>query len=133
MPLTEVAHRRTKKPTIEVPGGPPPKELQTRDLIEGNGVIAKRGDEATVQYVAVNYQTKKEFDHSWQEGWDPFTFKIGEPRLIAGWSMGVEGMKVGGRREITIPPQLGYGDRGEGQFIPPGATLILMVDLLSVE
>jgi peptidylprolyl isomerase len=120
------------KPTIEVPNGAPPKELEIEDLEEGSGPEAKAGDAVTVQYVGVNYKNGKEFDASWDRG-EPFTFSLGAGEVIAGWDQGIEGMKVGGRRELTIPPNLGYGATGSPPAIPPNETLIFVVDLLAVE
>jgi peptidylprolyl isomerase len=125
----EEAKRKTK-PKVAVPNGPPPEELVIEDLEEGSGPEAKPGDEVTVQYVGVNYKTGKEFDASWDRG-EPFTFKLGEGLVVEGWEKGIPGMKPGGRRELIIPPELGYGyARTEG--IPPGSTLIFVVDLISV-
>jgi peptidylprolyl isomerase len=120
------------KPTVEVPSGPPPKQLETEDLVEGEGAAAKPGDEVSVQYVGVNYKTGKEFDSSWSRGAEPFTFPLGEGFVIAGWDQGVEGMKVGGRRELTIPPELGYGAAGSPPTIPPNETLVFVVDLVAL-
>jgi peptidylprolyl isomerase len=118
------------KPVVKVPGGPPPKKLVIKDLEEGSGPAAKPGDEVTVQYVGVNYRTGKQFDASWDRG-EPFSFKLGEELVVAGWEEGIPGMKPGGRRELIIPPELGYGySRTEG--IPPGSTLVFVVDLLAV-
>jgi peptidylprolyl isomerase len=119
------------KPKIEVPSGPPPKELQSEDLIEGDGTEAKAGDEVTVQYVLVDYKSGKEIEASWDRG-EPFTFTLGTGGVIAGWDQGVEGMKVGGRRELTIPPQLAYGSERSGP-IAPNSTLIFVIDLLAVK
>lgn len=120
------------RPTIEKPSGPPPKELEETDLIEGEGAEAKAGDEVTVQYVGVNYKTGKEFDASWDRG-EPFTFTLGSNSVIPGWEQGVEGMKEGGRRQLVIPPELGYGATGSPPAIPPNETLVFVVDLLKVE
>jgi FKBP-type peptidyl-prolyl cis-trans isomerase len=119
------------KPTVEVPKGAPPRELVVKDLEEGSGPAAKPGDEVTVHYVGVNYKTGKQFDASWDRG-EPFTFALGEGLVVEGWEKGIPGMKPGGRRELIIPPELGYGySRIEG--IPPGSTLIFVVDLISVK
>jgi FKBP-type peptidyl-prolyl cis-trans isomerase len=127
----EEAAKKKTKPKVEVPKGPPPKELVIKDLEEGSGPKAKPGDEVTVQYVGVNYRTGKEFDASWDRG-EPFTFKLGEGLVVEGWERGIPGMKPGGRRELIIPPELGYGySRIEG--IPPGSTLVFVVDLISVK
>jgi peptidylprolyl isomerase len=117
------------KPTVAVPKGAPPKKLEIEELEEGSGAEAKAGDEVTVQYVGVNYKTGKEFDASWDRG-EPFTFQLGAGMVIPGWDQGVEGMKVGGRRELIIPPELAYGPEGSPPAIGPNETLIFVIDLL---
>lgn len=119
------------KPTVEVPSGPPPKQLEIEDLVEGEGAEAKAGDEISVHYVGVNYKSGKEFDSSWSRG-EPIIFPLGAGQVIAGWDQGVAGMKVGGRRELTIPPELGYGTEGSPPVIPPNETLVFVVDLVAV-
>ena len=119
------------KPKVEVPKGPAPKKLVEKELIEGEGEEAKSGDTVTVQYVGVLYDNGKEFDASWNRG-EPFTFHLGASEVIAGWDQGVEGMKVGGRRELIIPPELGYGSTAAGP-IPANSTLVFVIDLLKVE
>ena len=119
------------KPTVTVPKGAPPKKLEIKDLEEGTGAEAKAGDEVTVQYVGVNYKNGKEFDASWDRG-EPFTFQLGAGMVIPGWDQGVEGMKVGGRRELIIPPELAYGPEGSPPAIGPNETLIFVIDLLEV-
>jgi peptidylprolyl isomerase len=128
---TEAAKEKTK-PKATVPEGAPPKKLETKDLEEGSGAVAKAGDAVTVNYVGVNYKTGKEFDASWDRG-EPFTFTLGAGEVIPGWDQGVEGMKVGGRRELIIPPELGYGSAGAPPAIPPNETLVFVVDLEGVE
>ncbi|HET7574395.1 MAG TPA: FKBP-type peptidyl-prolyl cis-trans isomerase [Solirubrobacterales bacterium] len=120
-----------EKPKVTVPKGAPPEQLEAEDLIEGEGAEAKAGDEVTVQYVGVNYKTGKEFDASWDRG-EPFAFQLGAGMVIPGWDQGVEGMKVGGRRELIIPPELGYGSTGSPPAIPPNETLVFVVDLVEV-
>jgi peptidylprolyl isomerase len=119
------------KPAVEVPKGAPPKQLEVRDLSVGTGAEAQAGDAVTVEYVGVNYRSGKEFDASW--GREPFTFELGAGMVIPGWDQGVEGMKVGGRRELIIPPDLAYGAQGAPPSIPPNETLVFVVDLLGVE
>ena len=106
--------------------------LEIKDLEEGTGAEAKAGDEVTVQYVGVNYKNGKEFDASWDRG-EPFAFQLGAGMVIPGWDQGVEGMKVGGRRELIIPPELAYGPEGSPPAIGPNETLIFVIDLLEVE
>ncbi|MGX7679539.1 FKBP-type peptidyl-prolyl cis-trans isomerase [Jatrophihabitans sp. DSM 45814] len=119
------------KPEVEFPSAAPTGELQIRDLIEGDGATAQAGQQAVVHYVGVAHSTGEEFDASYNRG-APFTFGLGEGRVIAGWDQGVQGMKIGGRRELIIPPHLGYGDRGAGGAIKGGETLIFVVDLLDL-
>ncbi|MCC5577944.1 MULTISPECIES: FKBP-type peptidyl-prolyl cis-trans isomerase [Microtetraspora] len=120
-----------EKPEIDFPEGAPPADLEIVDLIEGDGPEAKPGHTVSVHYVGVAFSTGEEFDASWNRG-AAFQFPLGGGRVIAGWDQGVAGMKVGGRRRLTIPPHLGYGDRGAGHAIRPGETLIFVVDLLGV-
>jgi peptidylprolyl isomerase len=120
------------KPTIDFPEGDAPTELQIEDLVVGDGAEAKAGDQVVVHYVGVAHSTGEEFDASWNRG-TPFTFPLGAGRVIAGWDQGVQGMRVGGRRQLTIPAKLGYGDRGAGNAIRPGETLIFVVDLLGIQ
>jgi peptidylprolyl isomerase len=127
----EAATKKTK-PKVTVPKGPPPKKLEVKDLEEGSGPAAKSGDRVSVNYVGVNYKTGKEFDASWDRG-EPFTFTLGAGEVIPGWDQGVEGMKVGGRRELIIPPSLGYGATGAPPAIPPNETLVFVVDLEAIE
>jgi peptidylprolyl isomerase len=120
-----------QRPEIDFPGGEPSAQLQITDIWEGNGAEAKPGDVVKVHYVGVAYSTGEEFDASWNRG-DPLQFTLGAGRVIAGWDQGVQGMKVGGRRQLIIPPDLAYGDRGAGNAIAPGETLIFVCDLVSI-
>jgi peptidylprolyl isomerase len=119
------------KPEIDFPEGAPPTDLEITDLTEGEGEQATPGRTAVVHYVGVAYSTGEEFDASWNRG-EPFAFPLGAGQVIAGWDRGVQGMKVGGRRRLVIPAELGYGDRGAGGAIAPGETLIFVVDLLDL-
>ncbi len=119
------------KPKVTVPKGAPPKRLVTKEIEEGSGVEAKSGDEVTVQYVGVDYKNGKEFDSSWSRN-EPFSFQLGAGQVIPGWEQGVEGMKVGGRRELIIPPELAYGETGAPPNIGPNETLVFVIDLLAV-
>ena len=121
----------TQKPEVDLVEGPPPADLVINDLTVGDGPEATPGQAVTVHYVGVSYATGEEFDSSWSRN-DPFRFPLGGGRVIAGWDKGVAGMKVGGRRQLVIPPHLAYGDRGAGASIKPGETLIFVVDLLAV-
>ena len=117
------------KPKVEVPDTPPPTSLVTTDLVKGTGAEAVSGKQITVKYVGVLYSDGKEFDSSW--GGDDFTFTLGAGQVIGGWDTGFAGMREGGRRQLVIPPDLGYGPGGSGP-IPPNATLIFVVDLVKV-
>jgi peptidylprolyl isomerase len=119
------------KPTVQVPSGPPPTKLVIKDLKTGDGAEAKAGDQVSVQYVGVDYKTGTQFDASWDRG-QPFPFQLGSGQVIAGWDQGVVGMKVGGRRELIVPPDLAYGAQGQPPKIGPNATLVFVIDLLSV-
>ncbi|WP_354643407.1 FKBP-type peptidyl-prolyl cis-trans isomerase [Kitasatospora camelliae] len=119
------------KPEIDFPGGEPPKELQTRDIVVGTGAEAKAGAVVEVHYVGVTFASGEEFDASWNRN-QTFRFPLGAGRVIKGWDQGVEGMKVGGRRELIIPPHLAYGNQSPSPLIPAGSTLIFVVDLISV-
>ena len=120
-----------EKPEIDFPDGEPPADLEIKEIWEGDGPAAQPGDHVRVHYVGVAYSTGEEFDASWDRG-EPLAFQLGAGRVIAGWDQGIQGMKVGGRRQLTIPPGLAYGDRGAGNAIAPGETLIFVCDLVSV-
>ncbi|HKT82254.1 MAG TPA: FKBP-type peptidyl-prolyl cis-trans isomerase, partial [Solirubrobacterales bacterium] len=120
------------KPTITVPSGPPPKKLEIKEIEKGTGATAKPGDEVTVQYVGVGYDSEEEFDSSWSRN-EPFSFQLGAGLVIKGWDQGVAGMKIGGRRELIIPPNLAYGPAGSPPAIGPNETLIFVIDLLAVQ
>ncbi|MER5710633.1 MULTISPECIES: FKBP-type peptidyl-prolyl cis-trans isomerase [unclassified Streptomyces] len=117
------------KPEVEVPEGDAPTELTVRDLVVGDGAEAKPGTVVRVHYVGVTFETGKEFDASWDRG-EPFKFALGGGRVIKGWDRGLRGMKVGGRREIIVPPRLGYGKQSPSPLIPAGSTLVFVVDLI---
>jgi peptidylprolyl isomerase len=119
------------KPEIGPIQGDPPADLVIEDIAVGDGPEAAAGQYVTVHYVGVSHSNGAQFDASWDRG-EPFAFPLGGGQVIAGWDRGVEGMKVGGRRKLTIPPHLGYGDRGAGGAIAPGETLIFVVDLVDV-
>lgn len=121
-----------RKPVIAKPTGEPPTELVTTDLVVGTGPAAKAGDTVTVQYVGVSHSTGEEFDASWERD-EPFSFPLGAGQVIPGWDQGVAGMKVGGRRELIIPPDLGYGPQGSPPAIAPNETLIFVVDLVEIQ
>lgn len=118
------------KPVIDIPTDAPPTELVIEDITVGDGAEVTRGDLVDVHYVGVAHSTGVEFDSSWGRG--PLQFRPGTGQVIRGWDEGLIGMKVGGRRKLTIPPHLGYGDRGAGGVIAPGETLIFVCDLVAV-
>ena len=120
-----------EKPRIEVPEAPPPPSLKIDDVVEGDGPAADAGDQLEVDYVGVAYSSGKEFDSSW--GAKPFSFALGEGKVIPGWDQGLDGMRVGGRRVLTIPPELAYGTEGVPPDIGANETLIFVVDLLDVK
>ena len=119
------------KPEVTIPEGQPPADLGIEDLELGDGHEARSGSEVEVHYVGVAWSTGKPFDASWDRQ-EPFSFRLGAGQVIAGWDRGVEGMRIGGRRRLTIPPDLAYGSRGAGGVIGPGETLVFVVDLLNV-
>ncbi len=120
-----------EKPEIEFPDAPPPSDLEVAEIAEGDGPEATAGHTVSVHYVGVAHSTGEEFDASYNRG-EPLSFRLGAGQVISGWEQGVQGMKVGGRRKLVIPPHLAYGDRGAGGVIAPGETLIFVVDLLAV-
>lgn len=120
-----------EKPEIDFPDGPPPADLEVTDLTLGEGAEATAGRTVSVHYVGVAHSTGEEFDASYNRG-APLDFRLGVGQVITGWDQGVQGMKVGGRRKLVIPPHLAYGDRGAGGVIQPGETLIFVVDLVDV-
>jgi peptidylprolyl isomerase len=120
------------KPAVTIPAGDPPTTLVKEDLVVGDGNEAKAGKAVMVHYVGVAWSTQQQFDASWDRG-DTFDFRLGAGQVIQGWDEGVQGMKVGGRRKLTIPPDMGYGSRGAGGAIKGGETLVFVVDLLGVD
>jgi peptidylprolyl isomerase len=121
-----------EKPEVEIPEGQSPSyQLELDDITVGDGEEAVAGRVVEVHYVGVSWSNGQEFDASWNRG-DTFKFGLGKGQVIPGWDQGVAGMKVGGRRRITIPPQLGYGKRGAGGVIGPDETLVFVVDLIGV-
>ncbi|WP_052665542.1 FKBP-type peptidyl-prolyl cis-trans isomerase [Nitriliruptor alkaliphilus] len=119
------------KPDVTIPDQAPPGDLVVEDLTVGDGDEAVAGTRVSVHYVGVSWSTGQQFDASWDRG-QTFGFGLGAGQVISGWDQGVQGMRVGGRRRLTIPPHLGYGDQGAGGVIAPGETLVFVVDLLDV-
>lgn len=123
----------SKEPTFSIPSGPPPKKLVTKDLISGTGPAVKDGDTVYVNYVGKLYKGGKIFDASWKDTpGQTFSFTVGEGQVISGWDQGLVGMKVGGRRELIIPPSLAYKKQGQPPTIPANATLVFVVDLVKI-
>ena len=120
------------KPEIDFPDFDPPTDLVVTDLVEGDGPEATAGSTVKVHYVGVAHSTGEEFDASYNRG-EPLQFRLGIGQVISGWDQGVQGMKVGGRRHLVIPPHLGYGDRGAGGAVELGETLIFVCDLMGVD
>jgi peptidylprolyl isomerase len=121
-----------ERPQIDKPAGDIPFELGPDDLMVGEGEEATAGKKVSVHYVGVAFSTGEEFDASWNRG-QPFEFKLGKGQVIPGWDAGVLGMRVGGRRKLTIPSAMAYGARGAGGVIAPHEPLVFVVDLLAVE
>jgi peptidylprolyl isomerase len=121
-----------ERPNIEKPEGDIPFELVVEDLVVGEGDEATKGSKVAVHYVGVSFSTGEEFDASWNRG-QPFKFQLGRGNVIPGWDAGVVGMRVGGRRQLTIPSAMAYGARGAGGVIKPHEPLVFVVDLLSVD
>lgn len=120
---------RMRKPEVSIPAEDPPTELVIDDLEVGDGNEATAGMNVTVHYVGVSWSTGQQFDASWDR-MEPFRFGLGQGQVIEGWDEGVQGMKIGGRRRLTIPPEMGYGAAGAGGVIAPNETLVFVVDLL---
>ena len=119
------------KPEVTIPSGDAPSDLLIEDITVGDGAEAKAGANVEVHYVGVAWSTQRQFDASWDRN-ETFEFRLGAGQVISGWDQGVAGMKVGGRRRITIPAHLGYGSQGAGGVIKGGETLVFVVDLLNV-
>ena len=119
------------KPEIPRPSGSPPRRLEKEDIVRGKGPAAKPGDTVLVHYAGVTFSTGEEFDASWNRG-EPFPFPLGGGQVIDGWDRGIVGMRVGGRRMLTIPPELAYGAQGFPPAIGPNETLVFVVDLLEI-
>lgn len=120
------------KPVITLAERPPPCKLDISDLVVGKGAAARSGQQVSMQYVGVTYADGRQFDASWDRGAEPFAFTLGGRQVIRGWDDGIVGMKVGGRRQLVIPPDLGYGEQGRPPAIAGGATLVFIVDLVAV-
>jgi peptidylprolyl isomerase len=120
------------KPVIPKPSGSPPRKLVKEDIVKGKGPAAKSGDTLTVNYVGVAFSTGDEFDASWERG-TPIDLPLGAGQVIQGWDRGLVGMRKGGRRMLTIPPELAYGTEGYPPAIAPNETLIFVVDAVAIK
>jgi peptidylprolyl isomerase len=120
------------RPAIPKPTGTPPRKLVKRDIVKGKGPGAKPGDTVTVNYVGMNFSNGVEFDSSWDSG-QAFPVQLGAGMVIEGWDKGLIGIKKGGRRMLTIPPEMGYGAEGFPPDIPPNETLVFVVDAVSIK
>jgi peptidylprolyl isomerase len=127
----EALEDTSKRPVIPRPSGSPPRRLAKDDIVRGKGPQAKPGDTLTVHYAGVTFSTGEEFDASWNAG-EPFRFPLGQGQVIQGWDEGLVGMRRGGRRMLTIPPELAYGAAGSPPAIGPNETLVFVVDLLAI-
>jgi peptidylprolyl isomerase len=119
------------KPEVTIPDAQPPADIVIDDLVVGEGQEATAGRDVEVHYVGVAWSNGRQFDASWDRG-DTFSFRLGAGQVIEGWDRGVQGMRVGGQRRLTLPPQLAYGSRGAGGVIGPDETLVFVVDLVGV-
>jgi len=119
------------KPAIPKPTGEPPRKLVAEDIVKGKGPAARPGDTVEVNYVGMNFSNGQEFDSSWDSG-ATFPIQLGAGSVIEGWDKGLVGIRAGGRRKLTIPPEMGYGAEGYPPDIPPNETLVLVVDAVSI-
>ena len=131
-PSEDALQDTSTKPVIPKPTGTPPRKLIEQDIVKGNGPAAKAGDTVTVNYVGMNFSNGQEFDSSWDAG-VPFPVQLGTGGVIEGWDKGLVGIRKGGRRMLTIPPEMGYGAEGYPPDIPPNETLVFVVDAVSIE
>jgi peptidylprolyl isomerase len=130
-PSEDALKDTSTKPQIPKPTGTPPRKLVKVDIVKGKGPAAKPGDTVTVNYVGMNFSNGVEFDASWDSG-QTFPVQLGAGMVIAGWDKGLVGIKKGGRRMLTIPPEMGYGAEGYPPDIPPNETLVFVVDAVSI-
>jgi peptidylprolyl isomerase len=130
-PSEDALKDTSTKPAIPKPTGTPPRRLVKEDIVKGKGPAAKAGDTVVVHYVGMNFSNGREFDASWDAG-SPFPLQLGAGQVIPGWDRGLVGIREGGRRKLTIPPELGYGAEGFPPDIPPNETLVFVVDAVSI-
>jgi peptidylprolyl isomerase len=119
------------RPVIPKPTGAPPRKLVVEDIVKGKGAAAKAGNTVVVHYVGMNFSNGEEFDASWDSG-QPFPVQLGAGQVIVGWDKGLVGIRAGGRRMLTIPPEMGYGAEGYPPDIPPNETLVFVIDAVSI-
>jgi peptidylprolyl isomerase len=131
-PAADLGAKPDLLPILPDDRGEAPAELVVDDLVVGGGEAASPGDQLTVHYVGAEWSSGAEFDASWDRG-QPLVFELGAGRVIEGWEQGLVGMREGGRRVLVIPAELAYADRGVGDVIGPGATLVFVIDLLDVQ
>jgi peptidylprolyl isomerase len=131
-PSEDALKDTSTKPEIPKPTGVPPRKLVKLDIVKGKGPAAKPGDTVTVNYVGMNFSNGVEFDSSWDSG-QTFPVQLGAGSVIEGWDRGLVGIRKGGRRMLTIPPEMGYGAEGYPPDIPPNETLVFVVDAVSIE
>jgi peptidylprolyl isomerase len=131
-PSQDALKDTTTKPAIPKPTGAPPRRLVKEDIVKGKGPGAKPGDTVTVNYVGMNFSNGQEFDSSWDSG-AAFPVQLGAGMVIEGWDKGLVGVRKGGRRMLTIPPEMGYGAEGYPPDIPPNETLVFVVDAVSID
>ena len=129
--LREALKNTATKPVLPKPTGSPPRRLVTEDVVKGKGPPAKPGDTVTVNYVGVTFSTGEVFDSSWDRG-QPIKVRLGAGRVIKGWDRGLVGMRAGGRRILTIPPELAYGRQGYPPAIAPNETLVFVIDMVKI-
>ena len=130
-PSEDALKDTSTKPVIPKPTGTPPRKLVKEDIVKGKGPGAKDGDTVVVNYVGLNFSNGVEFDASWDAG-APFPVQLGTGSVIEGWDKGLVGIKAGGRRKLTIPPEMGYGPEGYPPDIPPNETLVFVIDAVSI-
>ncbi len=131
-PSPDALKDTSTKPEIPKPTGTPPRKLVKEDIVKGKGPGAQPGDTVTVKYVGVNFSNGQEFDASWDSG-ATFPLQLGAGMVIEGWDKGLVGIRKGGRRMLTIPPEMGYGAEGYPPDIPPNETLVFVVDAVSIK
>ncbi|GAA4743090.1 hypothetical protein GCM10023328_25800 [Modestobacter marinus] len=130
----QISSDLSETPDIPASEEPAPEELVVGDVVVGDGAEATEGTTAQVKYVGALYENGEEFDSSWSRGADEtLPVPLGQGVVIEGFEQGIEGMQVGGRRVVTIPSELGYGAQGAGTAIPGDATLVFVIDLVSVD